>query len=328
MIGSVRQQPERGVWYQRRSVGMSCKMICCLLALVMPCAGVASADDRGWDYLIEKLAADGINRDWVIATFQDPRIDRFTELVFSPHQPRERHARYRRFLRPRSIAAARRCLARYRTDFESAARQHGVPAGVLTAILFVESSCGSHTGSHVVLARLARLAMANAPDNLQRVLDRYAAAAGRLPPELAERIRGRAEELERTFYPEVRALFTIAERTGIAPLDIRGSSAGAFGLPQFLPTSYLRYGIDANGDGRVSLNEPADAIASCGYYFAQHGWRPGLPRTERRNVIWQYNHSAAYVDTILKLAARIEARPAGGTPAVAKRHAPRHRRRK
>jgi membrane-bound lytic murein transglycosylase B len=304
---------------------MAQKMIFCLLASVICCAQPASADDRGWDYLIEKLVADGVNREWVLEIFQDPRIDRFTELLFSPHQPREPRTWYRRFLRPRNIAAARRCRARYRDDFERAERQHGVPAGVLTAILFIESSCGGNTGSHLVLARLARLAMANAPDNLQRVLDRYAAAAGTLSPALAAQLRGRAEELERTFYPEVRAVFSIAARAGIAPLDLRGSSAGAFGLPQFLPTSYLQYGIDADGDGRVSLNDPADAIASCGYYFAQHGWRPGLSRTERRRVIWQYNHSAAYVDTVLKLAARIDAGPGTPSPLVAKKRATRRR---
>ncbi|MFN8625425.1 MAG: lytic murein transglycosylase [Candidatus Binatia bacterium] len=299
-----------------------------LLVLLSAIPLMALADEHGWGYLMDRLVADGVDREQVTQTFRDPRIARFTELNFSPYRAREPRTWYRRFLRPASVAAARACRTRYRDDFTNAERQHGVPAAVITAILFVESSCGGNTGSHLVLARLARLAMANAPDNLQRVVDRHADANGPLSPALLLQLRERATELERMFYPEVRAVFTIAERAGVAPLDIRGSSAGAFGFPQFLPTSYLQYGIDADADGHVNLDDPADAIASCGYYLAQHGWRPGLSRAERRGVIWQYNHSEAYVDAILNLAARIDRAPVPGSAVGAKKERTKHRSRR
>jgi membrane-bound lytic murein transglycosylase B len=276
-----------------------------LLVCVGWCAP-ASADDEGWDYLIDKLTADGVSVERVVATFQDPRVERFTGLDFSLHRPREPRALYRGFLRARTIAAARRCRARYADAFENAERAHGVSAGLLAAILFVESGCGDSTGSHLILTRLARLAMANAPENVRRNLARYADDDGHVDPTVEAQLRQRARELEGTFYPEVRALFTVAERLGVSPLDIRGSKGGAFGAPQFLPTSYLADGVDADGDGRVSLDDPADAAASCARFLADHGWRPGLSRSERRAVIWQYNRSDAYVDSVLTLAARIQ----------------------
>jgi membrane-bound lytic murein transglycosylase B len=107
------------------------------------------------------------------------------------------------------------------------------------------------------------------------------------------------------FYPEVLATFRLAERLGIDPLGIRGSPSGAFGLPQFLPTSYLRFAVDGNGDGLVSLYDPADAIASAANYLVSHGWRPALTRQQQRQVIWAYNHSAAYIDAVLFLADRV-----------------------
>jgi hypothetical protein len=55
------------------------------------------------------------------------------------------------------------------------------------------------------------------------------------------------------------ATFELAPRLDIDPLGIRRSGSGAFGLPQFPPSSYLRCGVDGNGDGRVSMYEPADA---------------------------------------------------------------------
>jgi membrane-bound lytic murein transglycosylase B len=151
--------------------------------------------------------------------------------------------------------------------------------------------------------------MANAPDNLQSNLERYTDGFGRVEPETAAQLRARARYLEATFYPEVRALFTVADRMGVDPLAIRGSGSGAFGYPQFLPTSYLQYGADGNGDGLVSLYDTSDAAASCARYFAGHGWRRGLSTAERRAAVWQYNHSAAYVDTVLALAARINTTP-------------------
>jgi len=274
-----------------------------MLTAMYPAA--AWADERGWAYLIDKLVTDGVSRERVLDAFRDPRVSAFTALEFSIYPPREPRSLYRRLLRPAAIAAARRCRARYADAFESAERAHGVPASLLTAVLFVESTCGSHTGSHLVFARLARLAMANAPDNVAHNLIRFSDADGTLRPSVEAQVRDRASELERTFYPEVRALFTVADRMGIGVFDIRGSSAGAFGYPQFLPTSYLEDGIDADGDGRVSLYDPADAAASCARYLARHGWRPGLARAERRAVIWQYNHSGAYVDAVLTLAARV-----------------------
>src|SRR6185369_11602712 len=113
-------------------------------------------------------------------------------------------------------------------------------------------------------------------------------------------------ELEGVFYPEVLAMFGLADRTGVDPLDVRGSGSGAFGLPQFLPSSYLRFGVDGDGDGRVSLYDPADAIASAANYLAGHGWKGEISRAEQRRAIWAYNHSDAYIDTVLALAEHLE----------------------
>jgi membrane-bound lytic murein transglycosylase B len=295
------------------------RILACLLAWSAAYAAAAWGDERGWEYLIDKLVADGVSRERVLDTFRDPRMSPFTALEFSVQPPREARSRYRRLLRPTSISAARHCRARYAHAFESAEHAHGVPASLLAAVLFVESACGRHTGTHLVFTRLARLAMASAPDNVAHNLARLSDTDGTLRPSVEAQVRRRARQLERTFYPEVRALFTVADRMGVGVFDIRGSRSGAFGYPQFLPTSYLEDGIDADGDGRVSLYDPADAAASCARYLARHGWRPGLARAERRAVIWEYNHSGAYVDAVLSLAARIENAPVPGRRVITKR---------
>jgi membrane-bound lytic murein transglycosylase B len=261
----------------------------------------------GWNPLIDKLAADGVDRSRAADALHDPRVGYFEGLEFSPVHGGERPSMYRGFLRPPSIAQAERCRSEYDRELRSAEEQFGVPASVISALLHVETHCGRNTGSSVVLARLARLAMANEPANLQWNIERNTKnVPGPLKPEVERRVRLRAQELEGIFYPEVLALFRLAERIGVDPLAIRGSGSGAFGMPQFLPSSYLRFAVDGNGDGRIDLYDPPDAIASAANYLARHGWRPGITYAQQRQVIWTYNHSDAYIDTVLLLAARIE----------------------
>jgi membrane-bound lytic murein transglycosylase B len=261
-----------------------------------------------WDHLIDKLVADGVPRRRAEAVFDDPLVGPFQGVSFGMYRAGERGAMYRDFLRAASVADAQRCRALYDPEFRAAERRYGVPASVVAALLHVETHCGRNTGRSLVFARLARLAMANSPANVQRNIARHSDGV-RQPGDrdaIERLVRARARELEGTFYPEVLALFHIEDRTGIAPLDIRGSGSGAFGLPQFLPSSYLRFGVDGDADGRVSLYDPADAIASAANYLARHGWRPGISYAEQRQVIWAYNHSDPYIDTVLALAAQLE----------------------
>jgi membrane-bound lytic murein transglycosylase B len=239
-----------------------------VLLSVRPASAAADAH-RGWGWLVEKLVADGLDRGRVEDAFDDPRMDPFDGLDFSL-SAREPRALYRGFLRPAGIAAARRCREEHGPELDRAAVAEGVPASVVAAIMYIESGCGRNTGSSMILHRLARLAMANEPANLGRNLARHAPDGD---PEVEARVRARARYLEDTFYPEVRALFLVADRLRADPLALHGSGSGAFGAPQFLPTSYLEHGVDGDGDGRVDLYDPADAARSCASYLRAKGWR-------------------------------------------------------
>ncbi len=259
---------------------------------------------KGWAPLVERLASDGVARDRVARAFADPRVPAFEGLVFSV-EPREPRELYGSLLRERSLAGAAACRSEHAGAFEAAERSHGVPAGLVAAILWVETRCGANTGRSRVLPALARLAMAGEPSNVDRNVVRQATQGGVEDPELAARVRERARWLTETFYPEVRASFEVADRLGVDPLELLGSPSGAFGLPQFLPTSYLKDGEDGDGDGRVDLFDPADAAASVARYLASRGWRAGLLPAEERQVVWSYNHSEPYVETVLALSARL-----------------------
>jgi peptidoglycan lytic transglycosylase B len=278
-----------------------------LLIVVVLCASTSAlaADQKGWGYLMQKLIADGVERSYVERVFHDRRMQRFGQLSFNL-DPAESKGLYRPLLGPRSVRDARRCRYRYDPWFRKAENRLGVPASVVGAILHVETRCGGYTGNFVVLHRLARLAMANEPGNVRFNIAEHSKGRSRAEiPEVERKVRERARYLEDMFYPEVLATFEIGRRLRIDPLGIRGSKSGAFGYPQFLPSSYLRFAIDGDGDGQVSLYEPADAIASAANFLASHGWSPGISRDEQRRVLWAYNRSDAYIDTVLSLADQI-----------------------
>ena len=261
---------------------------------------------QSWQYLTDKLVADGIPRRDVERAFRDRRVGTFDGVDYALIV-RESARSYRDFRSRNSLHAAARCRTRYDSHFRRAEREFGVDADVLAAILYVETRCGLYTGNRVVLRQLARLAMASEPRNVAKNIRRHKREdeEGFTPAEIEKIARERATYLHETFYPEVVATFQLARKVGFNPAGMRGSPAGAFGLPQFLPSSYLRFAQDGNRNGRTSLFEAPDAIHSAARFLQGHGWQGGMGEADRRRVIWHYNRSDPYIDTILLVAAKI-----------------------
>lgn len=130
---------------------------------------------------------------------------------------------------------------------ERAAREQGIPAEIVVAIIGIETLYGRNSGSF-------------------RVIDALATLAFDYPP--------RAEY----FRSELEQYLLFARDQGIDVFSVKGSYAGAIGIPQFMPGSYRRYAVDFDGDGVIDLRaSPADAIGSVANFLRQHGWRPGEP---------------------------------------------------
>lgn len=128
-----------------------------------------------------------------------------------------------------------------------ATRDYGVPEEVIVAILGVETFYGRHTGKW-------------------RVVDALSTLAFDYPP--------RAE----FFRKELENYLVLAREANLDVFSVQGSYAGAIGIPQFMPSSYLRYAVDFDGNGRTDLRaSPADAIGSVGNFLKQHGWSAGAP---------------------------------------------------
>lgn len=261
---------------------------------------------RGWDYLVAKLKLDQIEVDTVEQIYRDPKMPRFTRIPFSL-APKESHSIYSGFKTKAKIKLAERCLMDHAAHFQVAEQTFKVPRSVITSILVVETQCGRITGRQQIIHRLSRLASVRDPWNLKTNLVEQKKKDHRVT---LEQVINRANYLENTFYPEILALIRISKQSKVTIFNILGSSAGAFGFSQFLPSSYLRFGVDGDQDGKVSLFNAPDAIWSTANYLAQHGWDMKLELEQNRAALWAYNKSEAYADAVIWVAKNLESTPA------------------
>ena len=173
----------------------------------------------------------------------------------APTETAKNWAAYRaRFIEPVRLKAGQAFWQRHRTWLDKAQAETGVPASLIVGVIGVETLYGRHTGDF-------------------RVLDALTTLAFDFPPE-----HPRAAARSAFFRDELEQLLSLAQRTGQDAASLRGSYAGAMGLPQFMPSSWVKYAVDFDGDGRVDLQgSPADAIGSVANYFVAFGWKPGMP---------------------------------------------------
>jgi len=159
-----------------------------------------------------------------------------------------------RFVEPKRIRAGVAFWQTQRDTLQRAQAQTGVPVDILLGIIGVETFYGQQMGNYRVLDALATLAF-DFPQS-----------------------HPRAGARSQYFKEELAQFLSMMQHGGIDPGLWRGSYAGALGLPQFMPSSWHKYAVDFDADGKIDLfNSPADAIGSVANYLAAYGWKTGQP---------------------------------------------------
>lgn len=218
-----------------------------------PYAGRADA----MQFADDLAARRDLDREWVRQAIGQARfLPQVPKLMLPPAKGTAKnwHVYRSRFIDPIRIRAGMRFWQEHADALARAEREYGVPAEIIVGIIGVETIYGQQMGNFRVMDALATLAFD------------FPAA------------HPRAAERQAFFQRELEQFLSLANRTGVDPFTPRGSYAGAMGLGQFMPSSWVRYAVDFDGDGRIDLfGSPVDAIGSVAHYFKQHGWVTGMP---------------------------------------------------
>ena len=175
------------------------------------------------------------------------------------------------------LARAQQLMTRHAGLLSRIEQQFGVPGAVIIAIWGLETDFGAGTGKHPALRALATL----------------------------------AHDCRRTamFQGELLAALQIIDRGDLSVAEMRGAWAGELGQTQFLPSSYVKFAVDFDGDGRRNLiRSVPDVLASTANYLRGYGWQRGGGWSEgSRNfaVLKEWNKALVYQKTIALFASRL-----------------------
>lgn len=226
----------------------------CWCLLVPGVSGAVAVQDYPYlGALIDRLVAEhGLDRGELVRTFD--RVTLRPEVLEAIQRPAERLPwhRYRSFfVNPAQIENGAAFWRRHERVLERAASETGVPPEIIVSIIGIETRYGATLGSHPVLDSLTTLAL-------------------------------QYPRRQKFFGSELENFLLLANEHSLDPLAIRGSYAGAIGIPQFMPSSYREYAVDFSGDGKADLvNQTEDAIGSVANYLTRFEWRPGQPVSVR-----------------------------------------------
>lgn len=219
-----------------------------MLGLCAPALGQSTYEDRPEvkAFVAELVERHGFVGHELLTVFS--KVRRAQPALDSIKPPAERPAwtEYRAlFLTEPRIAGGAKFWSAHRRALERAEREYGVPAQYVVAIIGIETFYGRYTGRF-------------------RVVDALTTLAFDYPP--------RADY----FRSELENYLLLTRDSGVDVFSVRGSYAGAIGIPQFMPASTRRYAVDFDGDGAIDLrNSVTDAIGSVANFLSQHGWRRG-----------------------------------------------------
>ena len=273
-----------------------------LLAMGLP-AGAAPTQRftlEELEPLLAALHAEGFAREDLSRIFLDQRLQKIDRVVtFNVFNP-DSAGIYEQFLSPFAIKLAKGFRNRHLGELKELESRFGVWKEVIVAILLVETQFGTAAMRYRPLEVFTTLIVDASPEAVERHYQR-------LKPDYPDLERAfleeRLQKKAQWAYGELVALLSMQDLQRVDDLyNIRGSYAGAFGWPQFLPSSYLSWAVDGNRDRRIDLDNPSDAMASIANFLKVHGWHRNAPEEDNMRAVWEYNHSTHYVHTIFSVA--------------------------
>jgi len=274
-----------------------------ILILILLTPLTIGASESHFVTLQERLIADGLEASLVRSVYQNPLVKLELEVVAANLVRSEAALNYDQFLSKYSVHKAKRYIERHGTSLDEANRRFGVEPSVIVAVLMVETALGTYPGKYQTINVLSTMAVSQEPAVREKIFAGLTEEQKKMQSSavISKRLTRRVSRS----YRELKALLNYVHSNDIDPFTIVGSSEGAIGIPQFLPSNIKQYGRDGDGDGRIDLFNHPDAIASVANFLRAHRWGRAQGDKEKKKVILYYNRSNYYADTVFTLAQRL-----------------------
>lgn len=198
------------------------------------------------------------------------------------------------------VKNVRSFLAKNEKIFLRAEKEFGVSRYVIASLLWIETRHGQNQGSFHVASTYLHLLQAESPQSVRFLQSKASEFSSKVTARQRLEIKKRTHTKAEWALQELLALEKIYKKDKKLALQLRGSFSGAFGLPQFLPSSY---GVWARSHSlkAADLYRADDAILSVACYLQKHGWRQ-KKKASYVTALMKYNKSRDYANAILKLA--------------------------
>jgi membrane-bound lytic murein transglycosylase B len=186
----------------------------------------------------------------------------------------------------------------------SAQKKYKVPPAVVASLLWLESRYGQNVGRYKVANVFLHLLQSERRDVIAHLKENATRFTSRkITAKISAEIADRAKKKAKWARSELEALAKMFGRNSRMVTNLKGSFSGAFGIPQFLPSSYNHWARSASPGVAPDLTSPDDAIHSVAYYLRSAGWRGARNHVK---ALMRYNNSRDYANAILKLSARAD----------------------
>jgi len=257
-----------------------------------------------FESLQKRLIEDGLDKDRISELYKRPEVYFETKGIsrFLVHS--EASLNYDQFTSEKSIRNASEYMEQHQEILERTEKTYGVDKEIVTAIILVETRLGVLIGGQSVLNTLSTMAALADPD----VRNMFWGNVSKSTQLTREQFEKWVKRKSSWAYKELKAFLNYTAKENMDPAVVSGSYSGAMGIAQFMPTNILAFAKDGDNDESIDIFNHSDAITSVANFLKHYGWYLGIDGKKAYKVIYHYNHSQQYVDTILKVSVLLKSK--------------------
>lgn len=213
---------------------------------------------------------------------------------------------------PEAVREAGKFIKANKKAFDTAEKTYQVPPSVVSSLMWIETRHGEDVGRFHTVSVYLHLLQADLKQNraeltklaIQKNKKDNQYTTAKVKEMMPERTKRKAQWARE----QILALAAIRKQKHLNIKTLRGSYAGAFGLPQFIPSSYRTYAVSMKPKATPNLSKPSDAIMSVANYLKKSGWK-SKKSTSKVAALMKYNNSRDYADSILAISKRVNTGP-------------------